>query len=157
MEQSITILGVVGSIVSIVGFVSSIIKKRQIFNIILYFILMLVSGFGAYWFYKYNKVIEEKLNIEKRKESIKAEAKGILDSASYISYFDPGEYEGLVLSTLALLEKNRDIFPETFEVYKTDVVEKLHKSNQRVLMSDRREELELAGKSAQRILKTLAV
>ena len=100
---------------------------------------------------------DEQLNIEKRKQEIKNEAKNILDSSpTYISYWKPGENEGLLYSILGLLERNRDIYPEMYKVYKENVMHKINKANEEDDFSKKREQLEMAGASALQIIKTLA-
>ena len=97
------------------------------------------------------------IKYRRRKQEIKHEAKKILDSSpTYISYWDPGENEGLLYSTLGLLERNRDIYPEMYELYKENVLHKINKANNEDDLSKRREQLEIAGSSALQLLKTLA-
>ena len=59
-------------------------------------------------------------------------------------------------STLGLLERNRDIYPEMYELYKENVLHKINKANNENDLSKRREQLEIAGSSALQLLKTLA-
>lgn len=59
-------------------------------------------------------------------------------------------------SILILVEKNKDIFPETYELYKKDVIMKIEKSNTEKDIFRRREQMEIAGKSAVQFLKSLA-
>lgn len=75
---------------------------------------------------------------------------------NYISYYEPGENEGVLYGTLVLLEKNKDIFPETYELYKKDVIQKIEKSNRETDIFRRREQMEIAGKAAMQFLKLLA-
>lgn len=88
---------------------------------------------------------------------VKQEATNLLKSTpAYISYYEPGESEGLLYSTLSLLEKNKDLFPETYEVYKHDVIEKIESVNKEDDISKKREKMEIAGNSALRLLKFLS-
>lgn len=49
--------------------------------------------------------------MEERKEALRQEAKQIINSSPYcISKYEPGKNEGIVLSTLVLLEKTRIFF-----------------------------------------------
>lgn len=154
MDNVITIISVAASILSIIGFILSIKCKDSIINKICY-ILIIILTVALYTQYKH--VTDEQLSIERRKQEIKHEAKKILDSSpTYISYWDPGENEGLLYSTLGLLERNRDIYPEMYELYKENVLHKINKANNEDDLSKRREQLEIAGSSALQLLKTLA-
>lgn len=123
----------------------------------MYFIIIVLTSVTAYSYTQYKQITDEQLNIEKRKLEMKNEAKNILDSSpTYISYWDPGENEGLLYSTLGLLERNRDIYPEMYEEYKKNVIHKISNVNDEDDLSKKREQLEMAGSSALQILKTLA-
>ena len=95
-----------------------------------YGILLLTSVISGVCFYLYNQEIDAKIQFEKQKETVRLEAQNLLENIpSSIDYYNPGENEGLLLSTLALLEKNKDIFPETYEIYKLEVIQKIKKAD----------------------------
>ena len=154
MDNVITIISVAASILSIIGFILSIKCKDSIINKILYILIIILTFATSYLYTQYKHVTDEQLSKERRKQEIKHEAKKILDSSpTYISYWDPGENEGLLYSTLGLLERNRDIYPE---MYKENVIHKINKANDEDDPSKRREQLEIAGSSALQLLKVLA-
>ena len=143
MDNVITIISVAASILSIIGFILSIKCKDSIINKICYILIIILTVATSYLYTQYKHVTDE--------------AKKILDSSpTYISYWDPGENEGLLYSTLGLLERNRDIYPEMYELYKENVLHKINKANNEDDLSKRREQLEIAGSSALQLLKTLA-
>lgn len=157
MDNFITIINVSASILSIYFFILSIKNKDSIISKFWYIFIIILTIFTAYSYAQYKQVTDELLNIEKRKQEIKNEAKNILDSSpTYISYWEPGENEGLLYSTLGLLERNRDIYPEMYEVYKENVIHKINKANDEEDFSKKRKQLEIAGASALQIIKTLA-
>lgn len=157
MDNVITIISVAASILSIIGFILSIKCKDSIINKICYILIIILTVATSYLYTQYKHITDEQLCIERRKQEIKHEAKKILDSSpTYISYWDPGENEGLLYSTLGLLERNRDIYPEMYELYKENVLHKINKANNEDDLSKRREQLEIAGSSALQLLKTLA-
>ncbi len=157
MNDLYTIVGFTGSIASIIGFVMSIIKKDKIRNKILYFIIFVLSAFAVYSYHLYKQETDERLKIENRKQEVRLEAQELLKSyPSYISYYNPGENEGVLYGILVLLEKNKDIFPETYESYKKDVLQKIETSNNESDMYKRREQMEIAANSAMQFLKSLA-
>ena len=157
MDNVITIISVASSILSIAGFILSIKRNDSIRNRIFYFLIIILTVTTSYLYTQYKQVTDEQLNIERRKQEIKNEARNILASSpTYISYWDPGENEGLLYSTLGLLERNRDIYPEMYEVYKENVIHKINKANDEDDLSKKREQLEIAGASALQLLKTLA-
>ena len=129
----IDILSLVGALASIISLILSIKSKwfKKIWvNIVMYSFLLITSSSSGILFYLYKQSVNEQLQIENRKLVVKQEATNLLKSApTYISYFEPGESEGLLYSTLSLLEKNKDLFPETYEVYKRDVIEKIESVN----------------------------
>ena len=157
MDNFITIINVSASILSIYFFILSIKNKDSIISKFWYIFIIILTIFTAYSYAQYKQVTDEQLNIEKRKQEIKNEAKNILDSSpTYISYWEPGENEGLLYSTLGLLERNRDIYPEMYEVYKENVIHKINNANDEEDFSKKRKQLEIAGASALQLIKALA-
>lgn len=156
-EEILSIVGSVASIVSLgISFRSNWVKKVWISRF-MFFLLFITSILSGTFFYLYKQSVNEQLQIENRKVIVKEEATNLLKSApAYISYYEPGESEGLLYSTLSLLEKNKDLFPETYEVYKRDVIEKIESVNREDDISKKREKMEIAGNSALRLLKSLS-
>ena len=60
------------------------------------------------------------------------------------------------MSTLALLERNKDIFPETYEAYKIEVIQIVKNADNDSDIFRKREQMEIAGNSDIRLLKSLA-
>lgn len=104
----LTIISILGSFTPIYAFVESI-KSKSIRNIIAYGILICTSVVSGVCFTLYQHETDAQIKLEKRKETVRTEAKALLENApSYIDYYNPGENEGLLLGTLSLLEKNKD-------------------------------------------------
>lgn len=157
MENVINFINITASILSIIGFILSIKNNDTIRNKFFFFLIILLTISTSFLYIQYNQVTDELLNLERRKQEIKKEARSILNSSpSYISYWEPGKNEGLLYSILGLLEKNRDIYPEMYETYKENVIHKVNKANDEDDLSRKREQLEIAGASALQLLKTLA-
>ncbi len=98
-----------------------------------------------------------KFNWRNGKNTVRLEAKNLLEKVPLsIDYYNPGENQGLLLSTLFLIEKNKDLFPETYEIYKLTVVEEIKYANNESDIFRKRERMEIAGNSAVRLLKSLA-
>lgn len=156
MDYTNIILSSLGSLASILGLIISIKKEGKKRNIILFAIIFLLTISTSILSYKYTKATNEKLDIESRKEILRTDAKRLLESSpSYVSYYEPGENEGLIYSLLILLESNKDIYPETYNSYKRTVIERIAKADsvdvykKRVIMED-------SGKSALQFLKSLS-
>lgn len=157
MAIFISIINFCASLISIIGFLLSIRQKDQTRNIILYLLIIILSIITAISCTQYKRVVDERLNIEKRKEELTSEACNILKSSpTYISYYSAGENEGILYSTLRLLEMNKDLCPEMYEAYKINVMQKIEKANEENDFSKKRELLQLAGESALQILKAIA-
>lgn len=157
MGSIITIINILGSLTSIYAFIHSIKLKDSIRNMVTYGILLLTSVISGVCFYLYHQETDTKIQYEKQKETVRLEAKNLLENVpSSIDYYNPGENEGLLLSTLALLERNKDIFPETYEAYKLEVIQKMKNADNESDIFRKREQMEIAGNSAIRLLKSLA-
>ncbi|MDE6650123.1 MAG: hypothetical protein K2K45_09370 [Muribaculaceae bacterium] len=155
--DTLSFIGSLASIASLILSIKSKWFKKTWVNIVMYSFLLITSGSSGILFYLYKQSVNEQLQIENRKLIVKQEATNLLKSApAYISYYEPGESEGLLYSTLSLLEKNKDLFPETYEVYKRDVIEKIESVNREDDISKKREKMEIAGNSALRLLKSLS-
>lgn len=150
-------ISILGSIISIISWLASINLKDSKRNIIMYFIISVLSVMTSITFAAYKHATDPQLELERRKEVLKIDAKALLEKMpSYISYYEPGENEGVVYSILILLEGNRDIFSETYEQYKTNVISKIEKANNECDVYEKRKLLEEAGNSAKQILRSLA-
>lgn len=157
MDNLYTIIGLLSSIITIIAWVLSMRKLNGKRNIIMVSIISVLSLLTTASLWLYKQETDKQLNIEYRKQAIKVEAKKILESApSYISFYEPGENQGILYSTLVLLESNKDIYPETYELYKKDVIKKIEKSNEEKDSYTRKEQMEIAGKSAMQFLKSIA-
>lgn len=151
------ILGSVGSIISIIGFLMSLRKDRSSRNKVLYGLIILLTISMTIISFKYKRLNDELLSVELRKVNVKTEASRLLyNNPSFIDYYDPGSSEGVLYSTLTLLEANKDIYPETYELYKENVINKMEKANNEPDIYKRREQMEIAGNSALQLLKALA-
>lgn len=153
------ILSSLGSLASIIGLVMTVKRvdeKGKKRNILLFGIIFLLAISTSILSYKYSHLTNEKLNIESRKEISRNEAKKLLETApTYISHYEPGENEGLIYGLLILLESNKDIYPETYNLYKNKVIERIEKADS-VDVYRKREIMEDCGESALQFLKSLA-
>ena len=157
MDLGLVILEILGGIASIIGLIYSIKMKDALRNRILYIIMLVICIFAGICFNEYKKITDEKIRLEERRMALRQEAKKILDtSTGHISKYYPGENEGLTLTTLVLLEKNKDLFPDTYEIFKEDIVEKMKKSNTSHDVFQDSEDLEISAKASLQILKSLA-
>lgn len=151
------ILGGLGSIASIIGLLTSIKNNRENKNKILFSVIIVLTLTTTLLSYKYKRLTDDLLNSQLRKQNVKREAKSLLEkNPSFISYYEPGISEGVMYSTLTLLESNKDIFPETYVAYKKNVISKIEKADSETDIFKKREQLEIAGNSALQLLKALA-
>ena len=149
------IFGLLGSIASIVGLVMSVIKRENIRNKVLYIIIIILTATTVWSSYEYKKLTNEKLRVEERKLSMKNDAKKMYENTS-ISYWSPEESEGLILSLLLLLEDNKDIYPEMYDIYRNNVISRIEKADNENDMQKKREQMQIAGGSAKQILSLIA-
>jgi hypothetical protein len=75
---------------------------------------------------------------------------------SNLNYFDPGESEGVIFSTLTLLESKKDILSDTYDLFKKNVIQRIEKVNSETELDKKREQLGLAGISALQFLQSLS-
>lgn len=151
------ILGGLGSIASIIGLIIAFVKDISSRNKALYSIIVILTMSTTVLSYNYKKVMDEKVNVEIRKGQMRKDAKQILSKLPLVlNYLDAGENEGVIYSTLILLEANKDIFPDTYELFKQNVIQRIEKVNIETERAKKREQLELAGNSALQFLKSLS-
>jgi|SRR5580692_5932025 hypothetical protein len=127
----VVLIGILGSVASIVSlFLAKPELKSQILHIV-YSVLVVSLASSAVI---YNGSIREKLQqatsetkqLQERVgifESRAKEAKQLLDAKGHTSQFDVGQNRGFILSGLTFLEKNRDLFPDTYNLAKKMVSE----------------------------------
>lgn len=167
MDTIYTIICIVGSIASIIGLILAIInnvvkinnleKKHNVINIVLYIIILILCIFGGVSYHKYKKEVEKQLDYELRKNRTQTEAKAILDSfPPYGSYFNPGDNEGIVFSTLFFLEKNNTFWPDSYNLFKNNTENVIDQYNKEPDEQKKREIMEPAANQAIRVMKSLA-
>ena len=157
MDKFITSISICSSIFSIIAFIISFITKDNLKNKILYFIIIILTICTTYSCVKYKQITNKQLNIENRKLKVKNEAKEILTSLpTHISYWEPGTNEGILYIGLILLENNKDIYPETYELYKINVTDKIKISNKENNDYKKQELMQNAGEMALQIIKSLS-
>lgn len=150
------ILSGLASILSIIGFVISVMKQDNR-NKSLYIFILILSVTTLFFFHRYKTEMEQKLCEERIREQIRMEAQEIKSSfPNFISYYEPGQNEGVLYAALIFLEKYKDRNPDTYEIYKENVIKKLDKANNVKSDYERRELMEQAGKTAKQIIETLA-
>ena len=155
METIIVILSIAGAIASIIGIFQN--KSTNCLSKIMFIIILLISGAWGYTFYLYKSKIDEELKIERRKEIVSKEARKLLESApAYISVYDPGISEGWMLSTLVFLEKNKELFPDSYEMYRQQISTVRDMVNRENDFSKKQEILHMEGETALRLLRSLS-
>jgi hypothetical protein len=111
MESSslVIILGIVGSIASIVGVVIAAPgKKSKIIHIIYALIITVTAGSTVFYFNRLTSVQREIAEIQR----IERQAQAILNSSDRST---EGSMTGFMLAGLSFLEKYKARFPETYE------------------------------------------
>lgn len=157
IENSSIWLGVISSIISIIGFILSIFKHEKILTRILFFLVLIFSTSTVIVAYKYKNKVDEIVDLNLRKDRAKKEAIELLNKLpSYASSFEPGKSQGIVYAGLTFLENHQSLFPETYKVYKTQIVEKLKKVNSENYSEEYNTQLEIAGETALTIIKSIA-
>ena len=155
MDYTFDIISFTASIISIISFFLSFPKNKKI-NKIFYIITFILAIATSISHIQYKRVTDKQLNIERRKQEFKNEAKNILNSSpTYINYWDPGQNAGMLYAVLILLENYKDLYPEMYETYKIDVISKIKKHNSNDDPNNR-QQMETAAKTALQILKSLA-
>lgn len=151
------ILSSIGSIASIIGLTIAFAKDGSFRNKVLYSLIVILTIVSTVVSYNYKKAMDEKVNVELRKTRMRKEATQLLSKLpSSLNYFEPGESEGVIYSTLTLLESNKDIFPDTYALFKANVIQRIEKVNNETDLTKKREQLGLAGNSALQFLKSLS-
>lgn len=160
MTNFYTILSFTGSIASIVGLIISACSKntnQKKLNVVLYVIILALSIFAGITYNNYKKLIDKRLDIENRKQNAKLEAQALLETFPYsTSVFAPGENEGIAISTMALIEKNKDLWPETYDSFKKTVQQKIDMYHKEPNSFDNQELMEAAAIESIRFVKSLA-
>ena len=154
-----TIICVLGSVASVAGFIMSINneKKQNMINRSLYVIIFALSIFAAISYYKYKAETDKQLDFELRKQKAQIEAQAILNSFPvYISHFEPGANEGILYSALFFLEKNKTLWPDTYDSFRTNVEQTIDTYNKESDWTARNELMESAANQAVRVLKSIA-
>jgi hypothetical protein len=152
LNYSVVILSALSTTVSIIG----IFKAKGIrFIRYLYTAIAILATATAIVFYWYSEAVNKKLDFEKRRVEIRVQAKKIVHDYNYVSYFEPGKSEGLIFSTLSLLERNQDVNPELYSIYKEIAITRL-KNLDALGETERKQRLEISGNAALQILKDLS-
>ncbi|AMJ98805.1 hypothetical protein [Alteromonas macleodii] len=131
--DSIVLLGVLGSVASIVSLlISGSSIKSKLVHAGYGFLLVVVVG--ATFIFNQEKINDIQIaehkaemleNQIKDMNSIKAGATAILESKGNYSTSDVGENRGFILTSFAFMEKHKDEFPESFEIAKKLIIDGL--------------------------------
>ena len=154
-----TIICVLGSVASVAGFILSINKEknRNLINRSLYVIIFVLSIFAAISYYKYKAETDKQVDLELRKQKAQIEAQAILKSfPAYISHFEPGTNEGILFSVLFFLEKNKALWPDSYESFKKSLEQVIDSYNKEPDWGEKKELMESAANQAVRVLESLA-
>jgi hypothetical protein len=120
------LIGVLGSVASIVSlFLAKPDLKSRVLHVAYAILLVAISTSAVI----YNRNILDKLNdanseaqrLEQRlriNESRAKEARKLLDARGYETTSDVGRNRGFILSGLAFLEKNKQLFPDMYDLAK---------------------------------------
>jgi len=105
----IIVLGLVGSIASVVGvYLAAPNPRSRIIHAIYGFIFVLLSGYLVYYYERDSEVAKLESGIERLFQS---------------TQYGGQDERGFMLASLALLEKHKDRFPETFAAAKQLCIE----------------------------------
>nr|WP_319999155.1 hypothetical protein [uncultured Draconibacterium sp.] len=119
--QPIIILGIFGSIASIVSLIISWkIEKPKWIHTIYTFILTMIIGLSILYYQSINDTNQTLSSELELKNSIEHNAAGIISTYSHLN--DVGANRGFILTSFAFLEKYQTEFPETYDIAKELVV-----------------------------------
>ena len=113
----IVLISIIGSIASIVALlISAPSTKSKIIHIIYALILTAITGSSVLFIQDIEKEKNDKDTELEKLNSIDNRVNIIADS--YNTYGEVGDNRGFILTSFAFLEKNKETFPETYEIAK---------------------------------------
>ncbi len=144
-----------GIISSIIGCYIAI-REHNNKNKYIYSIIIILCAATATSSYLYRQEVDEKLKIQERKQTLKFEAKKQLDKIPfYISSSDTGENEGILYSIFVLLEGYKDLYPDTYEIYRKSVIQRIEDA-QKLDDISRGHKMQEAANAAKQLVKSLS-
>tara|TARA_R110001583_G_scaffold44966_2_gene142192 strand:- start:2389 stop:2862 length:474 start_codon:yes stop_codon:yes gene_type:complete len=150
------IFSILGSLASIIGLVLTFQTDNNKRNKILYGIIAILAVSTSILSYQYKISVDAQLDLENRKVQIRKNASALLESyPSFANQYKPGQNEGMVNGLLILLEENKDLYPDTYNQYRTNVMKKIVRADI-INEYEKRDLMEEAGNSALQFLKALA-
>lgn len=149
------VLNILGIISSIIGCYIAI-RKNDNKNKYIYTVIIILCIVAATTSYLYRQEVNEKLQIEERKRTLKIEAKKQLDKIPfYISPYDTGKNEGVLYSIFVLLEGYKDLYPDTYEIYRKSVIQRIEDA-QKLDDISRGYKIQEAADAAKQLVKSLS-
>jgi len=156
IENILLILGAIGSIASIIGFFAAI-KDQKKLSKSLFGIILVLSVITIIISVKYKNLSDEILNVQNRRESAKLEASKLLQKLPSSSTFgSTGENQGTIYAVLSFLESYKDLFPETYKSYKTNVTNKINILDKTTDQEYYEKQIDIAGDTALQYLRSIS-
>ncbi len=130
----LTALSAIGSIASVVGLILAFSQNNTTLSIRIFIVIIsLLTVSTAVLAYKnsvYESVEYQKQALrddaQYRKDEAAKEAKKLLKALpSFVSQYNEGDSQGIILSGVAFLEKHKGLYPDSYELIKTQVLKDL--------------------------------
>lgn len=145
-------LSALGSIASLISIIFIVKRENKRIFIALLLILALTTS-SSYYSYKYFQSTNDKYILETKKFEFKSAAKSFVNTYPSLSYWEPGQNEGVANSGLLLLEMYKDLFPETYLKIKKDFENDTNFSKENRDQAGQRQSLETAAKNIYTLIK----
>lgn len=155
IEPYITFIASLISILGIIELVRSLHKFKNRLYFFLLLALTLISGLAAVYTWTESK----NLKIENTAlRSARVQANELLKTwpnPDRFEFVSTGEFKGIVISGMELLELNKALFPDTYDLVKSQVVYELELAKNDNNFVSKRSNLQEAAKTMVTIIKTI--
>lgn len=150
-------LEILGTITSILGFLLSLIAVIKQKEKVLALLICIMTIACAVTFYHYRILADEKIQEVQRRDDAKKKALELLESVPTIIYrYETGKNKAITYQVLLYLEKYRDLFPETAEIYKEDVLSKMRKAEKETSEYNKGELLKECAETSKQLILFLS-
>lgn len=152
MDILSTILGAVGSVASIVSLLFYWKGDKKIVKVLM-FVVVITTGAATIFSYKYYQSSQPDRIRKEKMDSLRSAIRSYIYGNKLSSnYWNSGDNEGIINSGLAILEINKELFPDTYAKIKSDIESDLKFSQQH---RDSGDERYAVSKAANNIVMTL--
>ena len=156
IEKTLLILGALGSIASLIGFLTAV-KDQIKLQKILFSIIMLLSIITLFISVRYQNLSNEILEVKNRREAARVEASKLLNKLPSSSAFGSvGENQGSIYAVLSFLESYQDLFPDTYKSYKINVMRKIETLDKSTNQEFYEKQINIAGDTAIQYLQSIS-